>query len=336
MTAPQWQREWQAAIRDPGALLAELDLDPALLEPARMAAGLFALRVPRPYLQRIQTGNPNDPLLRQVLPLGAEADDTPGYRDDPVGDGQSLQAGGVIHKYTGRALLVATGACAINCRYCFRRHFPYADANASTGQWREALAYLGADSSIHEAILSGGDPLSLNDRRLGELGEGLHAIPHLRRLRIHSRLPVVLPSRINDALLGWFTGGRLTPVLVIHANHPQELDAEVADAMQRLAAAGVRLYNQAVLLRGVNDDADVLEALGERLFAIGVQPYYLHLLDRVRGAAHFEVPTERAGALMRQLAGRTPGYLLPRLVREVAGQPWKVPVQWAPDTGRAL
>ena len=329
MTAGQWQREWQAAIRDPATLLSALDLDPALLESAQVAARLFPLRVPRAYLQRIRRGDPDDPLLRQILPLGAEAADTPGFHDDPVGDGERLHDGGVIHKYHGRALLVATGACAIHCRYCFRRHFPYAEANASSGQWREALSHLAADPSIHEVILSGGDPLSLNDRRLAELADGLAAIPHLRRLRVHSRLPVVLPSRIDDGLLDWLAGHRLTPIMVIHANHPNELDAEVAGAMQRLMRQGVRLYNQAVLLRGVNDQVTTLETLGERLFALGIQPYYLHLLDRVRGAAHFEVPEAEACRLMRELAARVPGYLLPRLVREVAGQPWKVPIPWA-------
>ena len=328
MRPAPWQQEWQAALRDPAQLLARLQLDPGLLGPARRAAGLFALRVPQAYLERIRPGDPHDPLLRQVLPVDAEAQASAGFSDDPVGDGASLQSGGVIHKYRGRALLVATGACAINCRYCFRRHFPYAEASASRGHWAGALDYLRADPSIREAILSGGDPLSLSDRRLAELAEGLAAIPHLRRIRVHSRLPVVLPSRIDGHLLDWFTGSRLAAVLVIHANHPNELDTRVADALHRLAGRGVRLYNQTVLLRGVNDDAGVLEALGERLFDIGVQPYYLHLLDRVRGAAHFEVTETRACALMRELAGRTPGYLLPRLVREIAGAPCKVPIDW--------
>jgi EF-P beta-lysylation protein EpmB len=326
-TAP-WQREWQQAIRHPASLLTRLGLDPSLHGPADRARRLFELRVPEAYLQRIEPGNPHDPLLRQVLPVDAEFDDHPGFDDDPVGDHASLAGGGVIHKYRGRALLIATGACAINCRYCFRRHFPYADANASSGQWAQAIDYLRGDPSISEVILSGGDPLSLNDRRLGALGESLAAIPHLRRLRVHSRLPVVLPSRVDEALLAWLTGTRLTPVMVLHANHPNELDERVAERLQRLTAHGVRLYNQAVLLRGVNDRADTLEALGERLFDLGVQPYYLHLLDRVRGAAHFEVDTATATSIMRSLAARTPGYLLPRLVREVAGEPWKVPIDW--------
>jgi EF-P beta-lysylation protein EpmB len=328
MSAAPWQREWQAAIREPAELIDALDLDPAWLEPARRAAAHFELRVPRAFLERIEPGNPRDPLLQQVLPVDMETEATPDFVNDPVGDGASLQSGGVIHKYDGRVLLIATGACAINCRYCFRRHFPYAEANASTGQWRNALAYLQGDASVHEVILSGGDPLSLGDRRLAALAEALQAIPHLRRLRIHSRLPVVLPSRVDDDLLAWLTDGRLTPVMVIHANHPNELDGAVGAAMARLQDAGVRLFNQTVLLRGINDDAGVLAELSERLFTMGVQPYYLHLLDRVAGAAHFEVDEPRACWVMRALASQLPGYLLPRLVREVAGEPWKVPIEW--------
>ncbi len=323
MTASRWQSEWQASITDPAELIETLGLDASLLEPARRAAALFPLRVPPAYLKRIQPGDLNDPLLRQILPLGAETEPTPGFVSDPVGDGQSLHPGGVIHKYHGRALLIATGACAINCRYCFRRQFPYAEANASTAQWQPALDYLRADDSIEEVILSGGDPLSLNDRRLSQLAEGLNGIPHLKRLRVHSRLPVVLPSRVDDALLDWLTGHRLQPVMVIHANHPNELDDQVAGAMQQLASRGVRLFNQAVLLKGVNDRADVLATLSERLFAMGVQPYYLHLLDRVQGAAHFEVSEDKANSIMRQLAAQLPGYLLPQLVREIPGAPAK-------------
>lgn len=328
MTAPQWQRDWQAAITDPATLIQQLGLDPELLSGANAAASEFALRVPPSYLQRIRPGDPDDPLLRQVLPLGTETTLTPGFDNDPVGDFACLHDGGVIHKYQGRALLIATGACAINCRYCFRRHFPYADANASTQQWRQALAYLRADTSIHEVILSGGDPLSLNDRRLAELAQALDDIAHLRRIRIHSRLPVVLPSRIDSALLEWLAKSRLQAVMVVHANHANELSDEVAQAMQALSQQGIRLYNQAVLLAGVNDTTEALINLSERAFALGIQPYYLHLLDRVQGAAHFAVDQPTASALMRELATQLPGYLLPRLVKEIAGAPWKVPIAW--------
>jgi EF-P beta-lysylation protein EpmB len=323
----RWQRELAEVVRDPAELLNLLELDPALLPAARKAAERFPLRVPRGFAARMRRGDPGDPLLRQVLPLAAELETPAGFVADPVGDRQALHAGGVLHKYHGRVLLVATGACAVHCRYCFRRHFPYAEANAAADRWMSALSYIRSDPEITEVILSGGDPLVLNDRRLGELAERLAAIPHLRRLRIHSRLPVVLPNRVDAALLDWLTGTRLMPVMVMHANHPQELDAEVGRAAARLRERGVTLLNQAVLLAGVNDDAGILAELSERLFALGVQPYYLHALDRVQGAAHFDSEIELK-MLMRSLRARLPGYLVPRLVREEPGEPAKTPLAY--------
>jgi len=313
-------------IRDPAELLERLQLDPALLPAARRAAELFPLRVPLEFVQRMRPGDPDDPLLRQVLPLGAELEDTAGFAADPVGDGAAMTGGGVLHKYRGRALLIATGACAVHCRYCFRRHFPYADANASADRWQSALAYLRNRIDIAEVILSGGDPLSLSNRRLQGLVDELAAIPHLQRLRVHTRLPIMDPARIDDGLLAWLTGSRLTPVMVIHANHANEIDADVSAALGRLREAGVTLLNQAVLMRGINDAADALAALSEKLFAAGVLPYYLHLLDRVQGAAHFAVPEAEALALHAELAARLPGYLLPQLVREEAGEAGKTRV----------
>ena len=320
---PQWQREFAEAVQQPEELLWLLELDPALLPAARRAAKLFPLRVPRGFVARMRRGDLDDPLLRQVLPLDLEEAETPGFGQDPVGDLNAMAAEGVLHKYHGRVLLIATGACAIHCRYCFRRHFPYADANAAAGAWRTALDYVRRSPDVQEVILSGGDPLALSDRRLAELAAALAEIPHVTRLRIHSRLPVVLPSRITEQLLDWFTGSRLQPVLVLHANHAQELDESVAEALQRLRRRGVLLLNQAVLLRGVNDRADALVELSERLGRLGVQPYYLHLLDRVQGAAHFEVAEETALALMTELSARLPGYLVPKLAREEAGRPSK-------------
>jgi L-lysine 2,3-aminomutase len=232
----------------------------------------------------------------------------------------------VIHKYDGRALLVATGSCAVHCRYCFRRHFPYAEETAAAGQWRDALAYLAADPSIAEVLLSGGDPLSLATGKLAEFTDGLAALPHVRRLRLHTRLPIVLPERVDAALLAWVAARPQQVVVVVHANHANEIDGPVAEALGALRATGATLLNQAVLLRGVNDDADALAALSERLFAAGVLPYYLHQLDRVAGTAHFEVPDARARALVEAVAARLPGYLVPRLVREIAGAPAKSPV----------
>jgi EF-P beta-lysylation protein EpmB len=314
------------AVTDPAELLDLLALDQALLPAAMAAARLFPLRVPHAYLARMRRGDPHDPLLRQVLPLAVEHDERPGFGADPVGDLAAQAVPGVLQKYHGRVLLTATGACAVHCRYCFRRHFPYADANASADAWLGALAHIAADTSLHEVILSGGDPLVLSDRRLSQFVDALAGVPHVRRLRIHTRLPVVLPARVDGDLLDWLARPRFATVLVVHANHAHEIDAPVCAAMARLRHAGVTLLNQSVLLRGVNDSVDALAELSESLFAAGVLPYYLHLLDRVQGAAHFEVPEAEARHLMQQLNARLPGYLVPRLVREVAGAPGKVPV----------
>lgn len=322
-TPPAWQAAQRDAITDPEELFRLLELPDELLPGAQRAARLFGLRVPRGYAARMRRGDPADPLLRQVLPLDAECDDVPGFTADAVGDLASLSGDGMLHKYHGRALLITTGACAVNCRYCFRRHFPYADANASRGAWRGALERIAADASLREIILSGGDPLSLSDRRLGELAAALDGIGHLRRLRIHTRQPVMLPERVDEGLLAWLGRGRLQRIVVIHANHPDELDEPVVEALRRLRGAGAVLLNQSVLLRGVNDDVTVLATLSERLFESGVMPYYLHLLDRTAGTAHFEVEDSRARKLWQELAARLPGYLLPRLAREIPGEPSK-------------
>lgn len=326
---PQWQREWAQAAIDPRALLTQLQLDPALLTGAYAAARDFPLRVPASFIARMRPGDPHDPLLRQVLPLDAETVPVAGFGIDPVGDAAARVAPGVLHKYAGRALLTVTGACAVHCRYCFRRHFPYADNNASAGEWSAALAHIAADASIHEVILSGGDPLSLADRRLAEMVQALAAIPHLRRLRVHTRVPIVLPSRVVPGLIAAL-GSRLPVVVVLHANHARELAADVNAALADFRAAGWVLLNQAVLLRAVNDDVDTLADLSEALFAAGVVPYYLHMLDKVAGAAHFEVPPARAEALHRALRARLPGYLVPRLVQEIAGADAKMPLALQP------
>ncbi len=323
---PQWQQALVNAITDPEELLQILRLDSHWLPAARAAARLFPLRVPRGFVARMQPGNPHDPLLLQVLPLAAELQETPGFVSDPVGDMHSRIAPGVLHKYQGRALLIATGACGVHCRYCFRRHFPYGNETASGGHWQRAVEALRADPSIHEVLLSGGDPLSLNDRRLRELTDQLQQIPHLRRLRIHSRQPIVLPERVDRQLLDWLNGIRLQKVMVLHANHANEISTEVREASSALREAGVTLFNQSVLLKGVNDSVATLSALSEALFAAGIQPYYLHLLDRVQGAAHFEVTETAAQALLRELVSTLPGYLVPKLVREISGHASKTPV----------
>ncbi|MDE1962850.1 MAG: EF-P beta-lysylation protein EpmB [Xanthomonadaceae bacterium] len=323
--AGDWRQQWRDAVTDSAELLALLGLS-ALAGSLPPGDAGFALRVPRAFVARMRHGDPRDPLLLQVLPQLAELDAVDGFVTDAVGDLAAREAQGVLHKYHGRALLIASGSCAINCRYCFRRHFPYGEEIAAAGQWRHALDHLRANPGLTELILSGGDPLALATSKLQELADGLVSLPRITRLRLHTRLPVVLPDRVDEAFLGWLGSLPQRTVVVLHANHPNELDDAVADACAGMRAAGATLLNQAVLLRGVNDDADTLAALSERLFGMGVLPYYLHQLDRVQGAAHFEVPDARARELAEDLRGRLPGYLVPRLVREVAGDTSKRPL----------
>jgi EF-P beta-lysylation protein EpmB len=315
-----WRRELADAIRDPAELCRVLGLDAGR---AATATG-FPLLVPRSFVARMRYGDPADPLLRQVLPVAEERAAVAGFTADPVGEIAAVTAPGLVRKYAGRALLLLTGGCAVHCRYCFRREFPYAEQGAAVGRVDAALAALAADPTLTEVILSGGDPLLLDDGRLAEVVGRLGRIPHLRRLRIHTRLPIVLPSRVTDALVGLLAASGLACVVVVHANHPAELDDVVAAAVRRLAATPAVVLNQAVLLAGVNDTADVLRALSERLVEIGVVPYYLHLLDRVAGAAHFEVPEPVALGLVASLRASLPGYAVPRLAREVPGEPAKV------------
>ena len=321
-----WQQLLADAVTDPRELCSLLELDPSLVLPAMAAATDFALRVPRSYVARMRKGDPNDPLLLQVLPVGAESQVVEGFVTDPVGDLDRRAAKGLLHKYRGRALLVATGACAIHCRYCFRRHFPYAEESALQQGWQPAIEHLRADPTISEVILSGGDPWSLSDRRLKQLTDALQAIPHIRRLRVHTRYPIVLPERVDCGLLDWLRGLRLQKVVVMHANHAHEIDDSVRHACRQLSAAGVTLLNQSVLLKGVNDTVEALAELSEALFETHVLPYYLHVLDKVRGAAHFDLPESRALQLHRELTARLPGYLVPKLVREIAGAPAKTAV----------
>ena len=323
--AADWRELWRGSITDANELLRTVGLE-QLADRLPPADAGFALRVPRGFAARMRPGDPRDPLLLQVLPQLAELELAPGYVADPVGDLAAREAQGLLHKYEGRALLIASGSCAVNCRYCFRRHFPYGEEMAAAGQWRKALEHLRQDRSITELILSGGDPLSLATPKLEELSRGLAGIPHVTRLRIHTRLPVVLPERIDDAFLAWFAALPLQKVVVLHANHANEFDAAVDAACRRLREAGSTVLNQSVLLKHINDAADTLVELSERLFAAGVLPYYLHQLDRVRGAAHFEVDDARALALIEAMRRRLPGYLVPKLVREVGGDASKRPV----------
>jgi EF-P beta-lysylation protein EpmB len=318
-----WQLELRQAIRDPEELCRALDLPPRF--GSESAAGRqFTVFVPPSYLARIERGNPADPLLRQVWPAADEDAPAPGFTADPVHDAAFALQTGLLKKYAGRALMIVTGACAVHCRYCFRRHFPYAETPPSEAAWIKSLEAIDEDRSIEEIILSGGDPLTVTDERLDGLINRLADIPHLTRLRIHTRLPIMIPSRVTRPLIHCLTETRLTPIMVIHANHAQELDASVAKSLDRLRRAGVLLLNQAVLLRGVNDSVEAQVELNQRLIELGVTPYYLHQLDRVQGAAHFEVPIEEGRRIMAELRRRLPGYAVPQYVQEQPGAPHKV------------
>ncbi|SDU13075.1 EF-P beta-lysylation protein EpmB [Halopseudomonas salegens] len=322
----RWQNILADSVTDPRELLTRLQLGLDLLPAAVAADKSFRLRVPTPFIDLMQPGNPHDPLLRQILPLGDELLEHPGFVSDPLGEQHSNPQPGIVHKYHGRLLLIVSGGCAVNCRYCFRRHFPYADNNLSTTEWHQALDYIRQDDSIKEVILSGGDPLIATDKRLAWLTTEIAGIPHVRRLRVHTRLPLVLPQRITESLITALTATRLPLTVVLHCNHANELGTAQRNAIQQLRQAGVMLLNQAVLLRGVNDNLTDLCDLSENLGDTGVLPYYLHMLDHVRGAQHFLVDEATATRLMAQLLIKLPGFMVPRLVREVAGQPAKVPI----------
>ena len=307
------------AIRSEAQLLEELELPAELLGPAKLASSSFPLFVPREYVARIKKGDPHDPLLLQVLPLGAELESPAGFITDPVGDLAAEKTAGLLKKYDRRALLITTGACAVHCRYCFRRHFPYSEGPRSVEEWEPALDIIRGDESLDEVILSGGDPLTLVDDHLAELAQRLAVIPHLKRLRVHTRLPIMIPQRVNQELLSWLCGTRLAPIMVVHANHAQEIDNAVAKSLARLVDAGIPVLNQSVLLRGINDTAAALMDLSRRLVDLRVMPYYLHQLDRVQGAAHFEVPVCQGLELVEEMRQHLPGYAVPRYVQEVAG-----------------
>ena len=319
-----WQLALQTVVTDCDELLALLGLSRADL--AIDDQQKFSLRVPRSFIARMRPGTRDDPLLRQVLPQWAERAALPGFSADPLAEAEASKLPGMLAKFRGRVLLIVTGHCAVHCRYCFRRHFPYAATQPSRSDWSQVFDHIRRDESINEVILSGGDPLAVPDRHLQWMVGQIEAIPQVRRLRIHSRLPVVIPARITPGLVALLANTRLRVSLVIHANHAQELDDAVAAALEPLRRGGIALLNQSVLLAGVNDELEALAGLSERLFEIGVLPYYLHLLDRVAGAAHFAVPEERVHGLREALLARLPGYLVPRLVREVAHAPSKIPV----------
>ncbi|STV67038.1 putative lysine aminomutase [Klebsiella michiganensis] len=321
-----WLTQLADVVTSPDELLHLLNVDAdANLLAGRDAKRLFALRVPRAFIARMEPGNPNDPLLRQVLTSQEEFINAPGFSTDPLEEQHSVVPG-LLHKYSNRALLLVKGGCAVNCRYCFRRHFPYAENQGNKRNWQQALEYISAHPQLDEIIFSGGDPLMAKDHELDWLLTQLESIPHIKRLRIHSRLPIVIPARITDTLVARIAASSLQVLLVNHVNHANEIDAAFRASMKKLRMAGVTLLNQSVLLRGVNDNANTLADLSNALFDAGVMPYYLHVLDKVQGAAHFMVSDEEARAIVRELLTQVSGYLVPKLAREIGGEPSKMPL----------
>ena len=326
----QNQNSWQECladlITDPMELLKLLNLKPEQLDLSMDVLREFPMRLPRSFANRMQQGNPQDPLLLQVLPQQQELIDYPGFVSDPLAEQQFNPVPGILHKYAGRVLLIPTSTCAIHCRYCFRRHFPYTENRPDKKQWLDSLQYILADSSITEVILSGGDPLAISDKHLEWLLEHLAAIPHIQRVRIHTRFPVVIPQRITQQLCDLFLRYQLRFVMVLHTNHAQELDDEVKAACSKLKEAGVDLFNQSVLLKSINDNPETLVNLSERLFTCGITPYYLHMLDKVKGSGHFDISIQTAKSLMTKIRACLPGYLVPTLVQEEAASANKTPI----------
>lgn len=318
---PSWQKILAQGYANAQDLLAFLKLPVTLAH--ETAEQQFKTRVPRAFANLMEVGNANDPLLRQVLAVRDELDDISGFKHDPLGEKETNQIPGLLHKYHGRVLLTLSSACAINCRYCFRRHFPYESNNPGREGWRAVIQYIKHDPSIQEVIFSGGDPLLATDKVIFELCSQLEEISHVRMIRFHTRIPVVLPERIDSSFIRNLSAVSLKKVMVLHANHPNEIDARVLNACKSLREANCQLLNQSVLLRKVNDDEFILKELSERLFDCGVLPYYLHLLDKVQGAAHFDLPLERALFIYKKLQALLPGYLVPRLAREESGKPNK-------------
>ena len=319
----QWRQQLANSTRNPQTLLKQLQFSDQQIQQLVADDQGFTTLVPAPYVARMQPGNAQDPLLLQVLPQAVEAIAKANFIADPLAEAQFNPVPGVIHKYHGRALLITAGHCAINCRYCFRRHYPYNDQQRSRTQWHDSLSHLAKDTELEEIILSGGDPLALTNPVLFALLDEIEQLPQIKRLRIHSRLPVVLPARITSALCQRLQNSPLQVVVVLHCNHGQEIDNEVQQACQKLQQAGISLLNQAVLLNSINADAATLIELSKRLFQVGVLPYYLHLPDHVAGTQHFYVSPQQGLALMQALQAKLPGYLVPRLVKEEPGQAYK-------------
>lgn len=321
-----WQSQLSDLITDPLELLNTLQLPESLLQGANLATASFKLRVPRAFVAKMQLGNPDDPLLLQVLPHHLELEEHPEFVTDPLGEEHANQQPGVLHKYKSRFLLTLTGACAVHCRYCFRRHFPYQDNLPKQQDWLNIKQYIESQPDINEVILSGGDPLTLSNRKLAEWIERLSSIKQLKFLRIHSRVPIVIPNRVDEQLISILKNSRLRIIVVIHSNHAAELDDFTCGKLNQLVEQKIVVLNQAVLLKGVNDSAQTLIDLSYRLFDAGVMPYYLHVLDKVKGAQHFDLDSSDIEQIYKDVLANLPGYLVPKLVREIAGENNKTPL----------
>ena len=315
-----WKTELSHCVNSIDELLNQLGLRAEDLNATEQAATEFPIKVPQSFVQLMEYGNPNDPLLKQVLPITSELQVDNNFSTDPVDESSFNPVPGIVHKYRNRVLMIISPNCAINCRYCFRRHFPYDENRQSKQQWLKALDYLKTKPEINEVIFSGGDPLAANDHFLRWLTAEIESIQHIKRLRIHTRLPVVIPSRVDDQLLTWLGNTRLKPTLVLHINHANEIDEALRQGVDRLKKSGITVLNQSVLLKGINDNSDQLISLSEKLFDAGIMPYYLHMLDPVQGASHFDVSMDRAVEIFRQIQTELPGFLVPKLVQERAGE----------------
>lgn len=322
-SSENWKLSLKQMITSVDQLWELLQLPSEMREKARQVAQVFPLRVTREYAGRIEVGNINDPLLKQILPIDLELNHHTDFTSDPLQEQKQNPVPALLHKYHGRVLIIFSSACAIHCRYCFRREFPYEHHRFTPKQWQPTLDYLSHNSDISEVILSGGDPLMANDETLSSFILALEQIPHIKRLRIHSRLPIVLPSRVSGYLIDQLLSTRLQTILVIHSNHPQEIDESVAAMLKQLRQHSIRVLNQAVLLKGVNDSSVILNQLAEKLFELDVQFYYLHLLDKVSGTSHFDLEESQAKKIFYEMQALLPGYMLPKLVKEISGQPSK-------------
>ena len=323
-----WQKELANVVTDPQKLLEAVNICPETYQSHFNARQLFPVRVPRPFIARMKKGDINDPLLKQVMPLSDEFINTDGFSTDPLEEHDTV-ATGLLHKYKHRVLMIVKAGCAINCRYCFRRHFPYQDNSPNKQRWQEALTYITQHDEINEVIFSGGDPLMASDEHLAWLIQQLEKIPHIKRLRIHSRMAIVIPQRITQGLVSLLSQTRLKATMVFHINHKNEIDQQVIKAIEPLREARIPMLNQSVLLKSVNDNAEDLCQLSEALFDNGITPYYLHLFDKVQGVAHFDTDNTRAKTIIKKMMAILPGFLMPKVVREIAGEANKTPFNLA-------